>query len=111
LDLCRIHEEDVFAPHELNHVIAAQHGGRSLLENLALACYEGNHFKGTNVASVDPETGEPGFLFHPRHDRWSDDSLLDGARVVPLTAKGRATAALLKFNIPAFLELREKLVL
>ncbi len=101
----------MFAPHEPDHIIASQHHGSNNLENLAFACYHCNHYKGTNLASVDPETGGLVYLFHPRRDRWTEHFTLDGARIRPLNAKGRATAALLKFNVPTRLAIREKLVL
>jgi len=84
--------------HEPDHIIAKQHGGETTLENLALACMQCNRCKGPNIASVDPETKRIVPLFHPRTDRWSDHFRADDERITPLTAVGRATAALLEFN-------------
>lgn len=110
-EYCRVHEEDVLVPHEPDHIIAEQHGGPTTADNLALACYHCNRHKGTNIASVDPDTGLPVLLFHPRGDSWREHFTAEGSRIVPLTPSGRATAALLKFNTAPRLRLRETLVL
>lgn len=85
-------------PHEPDHIIAVQHGGVTSFENLAYTCHQCNRYKGPNLASVDPDTGERAFLFHPRIDRWQDHFRFDGARIVALTATGRAKVALLRVN-------------
>jgi hypothetical protein len=110
-EYCWVQEEDVWAPHEPDHIIAEQHGGLTAAENLAYACFHCNRHKGTNLASVDPESGQPVFLFQPRRDVWSDHFQIDGARIIGLTAAGRTTSALLKFNAPERLESRRLLVL
>ena len=86
-EYCGVHEEDVWAPHEPDHIIAEQHGGLTAAENLAYACFHCNRHKGTNLASVDPESGQPVFLFQPRRDVWSDHFQIDGARIIGLTGK------------------------
>lgn len=110
-EYCLVHDDDVGISHEPDHIIAEQHGGGTVMANLALACYHCNRFKGTNIASIDPQTSQPVFLFHPRRDAWGDHFRTEGARIVPLTAKGRATAALLRFNHPERLESRRLLAL
>ena len=108
-EYCLVPDNRVFFPHEPDHIVAGQHGGSTVLENLALACMQCNRAKGANIASVDPATGEPVFLFHPRRDGWTEHFRLDGARVAGLTAAGRATARLLKFDDPERIELRSTL--
>jgi hypothetical protein len=87
-----------FCPHEIDHIIAEKHGGETLEGNLTLACKLCNTFKGSDVASVDPETGEIVRLYQPGRDRWSDHFRLDGAEMVPLTAIARTTVWLLDVN-------------
>lgn len=84
--------------HEPDHIIAIQHGGTTSLENLAYTCHQCNRYKGPNLASIDPETGERAFLFNPRTDAWQDHFRWEDARIKSLTAVGRATAELLRFN-------------
>jgi len=110
-EYCGLHEGDVYAPHEPDHIIAEQHGGPTTAENLAYACYHCNRYKGANLASVDPESGQPVFLSQPRRDTWADHFRIEGAIIVGLTAMGRTTSALLRFNTPERLESRRLLIL
>ena len=48
--------------HEPDHIIPVQHGGKTEIGNLALACLRCNRHKGPNVGSFDP--GESGHWFH-----------------------------------------------
>ena len=54
-----MHEDDGIVPHQPDHIVAVQHGGETVSENLALACCDCNLLKGPNLASVDPVTGQP----------------------------------------------------
>jgi 5-methylcytosine-specific restriction endonuclease McrA len=67
-EYCLVHEEEFLFPHEPDHIIATQHGGAAVLENLALACARCNRRKGPNLSSVDQQSGAVVPLFHPRRD-------------------------------------------
>lgn len=108
-EYCLIAEPDCFFRHEPDHIIAEKHGGTTSLENLALACFECNRTKGSDIASLDSVTGELTALFNPRKDSWNEHFELNGGRIQPLTPIGRVTASLLKFNTSARLEIRELL--
>ena len=108
-EYCLVHEDDLFEPHEADHIIAEQHGGETTADNLAFACWDCNRRKGPNIASVDPESAEVVRLFHPRLQKWSEHFRLDGFRIIPLTPIGRATVALLHLNSPERLSVREML--
>ena len=108
-EYCLVHEDDLFEPHEADHIIAEQHGGETTADNLAFACWNCNRRKGPNIASVDPESGEVVRLFHPRLQKWSEHFRLDGFRIIPLTPIGRATVALLRLNSPERLSVRAML--
>lgn len=100
-EYCGIPESTCFVAHEIDHVIAEQHGGAHSADNLALACLFCNKRKGPNLASIDPDTGDLTRLFNPRSDRWSDHfRLLSAGQIEMLSAVGRATARLLEFNLP-----------
>ena len=58
-----------------------------------------NRYKGSDVASIDPVTGEAVRLFHPRRDRWADHFRMDSEVIEPLTESGRATVRLLRLNV------------
>ena len=108
-EYCRLHEEDAIVPHQPDHIVAVQHGGQPVLDNLALACCDCNLLKGTNLASMDPSTGQAAFLFHPRRDLWSEHFRLESGIIVGLTAVGRATAFLLQLNTVDKVRLRQRL--
>jgi hypothetical protein len=93
--------------HEVDHVIAQKHGGPTELGNLALACPLCNQHKGTDLASLDPETGSLTPLYNPRQDRWQEHFALQGATIVGLSPVGRTTVRLLQLNAPARLTERE----
>ena len=85
-------------PCEADHVIAEQHKGATVLDNLAWACGICNRNKGPNLSSIDPVTNEVIPLFNPRKHQWRRHFRLNGARIEPLTASGRSTESLLQLN-------------
>ena len=97
-EYCLIHENDAGFPHQVDHVVSRKHGGTSAFDNLAYACILCNRYKGSDVASINPKTGEVVPLFHPRHDRWADHFRLDAGFIEPLTDPGGATVRLLRLN-------------
>jgi hypothetical protein len=109
-EYCLLHQQDSIKTHEVDHIAARKHGGETDSENLCLSCVNCNRHKGSDLTSLDPETGEIIPLFHPRRDMWDDHFRLDGPRIVPLTAKGRVTAFLLQMNVPDRLIEREILI-
>jgi len=110
-EYCHIRQEhDPFYAFPIDHVIAAQHRGPTVADNLALSCLRCNSRKGPNIASLDPVSGELVRLFHPRQDRWSDHFEWSGPRLIGLTGIGRATAELLAINHPDAILLRESLI-
>jgi hypothetical protein len=108
-EYCRISERFTLAEHQLDHVVAMKHGGRTVAGNLALACALCNRFKGSDIASIDPQTGELTPLFHPRIDIWEDHYEFRDGEIFGLTVWGRATVFLLRMNRPA--RVRERQIL
>jgi hypothetical protein len=110
-EYCHLPEEADFARYKIDHVIAEQHGGKTDRENLAYACFDCNKYKGPNLASVDPHTGERTWLFHPRAQQWDDHfQLNDDGTITGLTAEGRATARLLQLNTADRVQDRRSLI-
>ena len=95
--------------HQMDHVIAVKHGGETVASNLALCCSVCNRFKGSDIASIDSETGELTPLFHPRVDNWGDHFVFRDGEILGLTGTGRVTTALLRMNHPA--RIRERKVM
>ena len=97
-EYCLIHEDDTFFGCEVDHVVSLKHSGPTEAENLAYACPFCNRYKGSDVASLSPKTGELVRFFNPRIDRWSEHFRLDGDQIEPITNIGEATARILRFN-------------
>ena len=95
---------------EMEHIIAEKHGGSSEEDNLALACPHCNRFKGSDLGSLDSETGILTPFFNPRTQSWGEHFQLDGAMIVPLSAEGRVTVKILQLNYPERLLERERLI-
>lgn len=110
-EYCLLSFVDAFFSHEADHIIAEKHGGVTTSENLALACFDCNRFKGSDIASLDPETRSLVALFNPRTQKWSEHFSLKDGLIVALTPCGEATARLLKLNLPARVEVRAALTI
>ena len=55
-EYCLIPESITLATHAIDHIVAEKHGGHTAADNLALSCTICNGHKGSDLASVDPET-------------------------------------------------------
>ncbi|MDP9054320.1 MAG: hypothetical protein M3N93_08475 [Acidobacteriota bacterium] len=53
---------------------------------------------GSDIGSIDPESGELTPLFNPRLDRWDDHLCIRHGEMSALTAIGRVTIKLLQLN-------------
>lgn len=84
---------------QIEHIRPIKHGGTDDVENLALACIDCNLRKGPNLSGIDPETDAIEPLFHPRLQRWDDHFGWEGARIVGASGCGRATVAVMDFNM------------
>jgi HNH endonuclease len=109
-EYCGMPDDVMRLPHEPDHIIATQHGGHTNLDNLAYTCFRCNRFKGPNLASIDPETAIIVPLYNPRTDDWHAHFRWEEAQIVPLTAVGRATIALLRCNDAERVALRANLI-
>ena len=105
-EYCRLPKEGYPLPFHIDHVTAKQHGGTTVLENLALACLHCNRHKGPNIAGRHPVTGELVRLFNPRIDDWSQHFEWQGEVLLGKTDVGQVTIHVLSMNAPDFLEIR-----
>lgn len=97
-------------PFQVDHIIAEQHGGKTILDNLAWSCLHCNKHKGPNIAGLDPVTGQLVPLFHPRHQPWERHFTWKGSILVGRTRVGRATILVLAMNDPDFVAFRTELM-
>jgi len=95
---------------EVEHIIALKHGGRTRADNLALACYPCNAYKGPNIAGIDPHTESLVRLFHPRLDDWHNHFVYNGPQLVGKTDVGRATIVVLRINLRIRVQFRRLLI-
>jgi hypothetical protein len=105
-EYCRFPSELAEAPFQVDHITSQKHGGLTTAENLALACYYCNSYKGSDIAGIDPSSGRIVRLFHPRNDRWTEHFEWNGPEVIGRTAIGRATIHVLWMNHPLAVEVR-----
>jgi len=110
-EYCRIKQSERSIDFAIDHVIAEKHRGPTNADNLCLSCYRCNGYKGSDISSVDwDHTGELTWLYNPRRQQWSEHFYLNGGVIEPLTAAGRVTAALLRFNDTKRIQEREALI-
>jgi 5-methylcytosine-specific restriction endonuclease McrA len=55
-EYCHLPQSAFRRPFHIEHIVAKQHGGQTLLDNLALACWNCNLKKGLNLSGIDPMT-------------------------------------------------------
>jgi HNH endonuclease len=108
-EYCYYPQDAGFLAFAIDHVIAEKHGGPTVSANLALACVFCNRFKGTDLGSLDPATGLLTPFFNPRTQRWADHFRIESGQIVPQTAAGRVTVAILRLNDPE--RIQERLLL
>ena len=110
-EYCRLPEGFGFMPHEIDHIIAEQHGGQTDPANMAYSCLPCNRRKGPNLTSIDDLTSERAWLFNPRTQNWPEHFQLDAdGTITGLTPEGRATAALLGVNTAERVQERAELL-
>lgn len=110
-EYCLTAQADRAIDFAIDHIIAEKHGGQTVSDNLCLSCYWCNSYKGSDLSSVDWATDRQIVpLFNPRQQTWSDHFTIDGSYIKPLTATGRVTSSLLRFNAPERIEERELLI-
>ena len=84
----------------VEHIVPISKNGKTVLDNLALACPGCNGYKYNKTEHPDPVNGIIVPLFNPRKQNWYDHFNWneDFTRIVALTPTGRATISALKMN-------------
>jgi hypothetical protein len=95
----------------IDHITPRSLGGQTTAENLALSCNGCNQHKSTRTSALDPTTGLPVSLFHPREQRWDEHFTWneDFTLILGLTQVGRAMVEALHLNRPGLINLRRVL--
>jgi hypothetical protein len=110
-EYCHLPSAAYSLPFHVDHIVARQHGGQTVLDNLALACLHCNRHKGPNVAGVDQATGALVRLYDPRRDEWSAHFLWNGNELRGKTLIGQVTIQVLAINDPDVRALRAALTI
>jgi hypothetical protein len=97
-EYCLIAEADTFWGCQIDHIISIKHGGSTSANNLAYACAVCNRQKGSDLGSIDWDTGDLVCFYNPRCDRWADHFHLKGATIQPISKIGQVTQRILGFN-------------
>jgi hypothetical protein len=109
---CLAHQRHVLVWLALEHIHPRAKGGRTIRENLWLACPYCNTFKGSQTHSTDPITKRKVLLFNPRAQSWKRHFKFgeDQATILGKTACGRATVEALNLNFEMALDTRKEWV-
>jgi hypothetical protein len=107
-EYCGLSQLGQEAAFHIDHVVPRAAGGRTVADNLALACVSCSLRKWAKQTAPDPDSGEDVPLFNPRTQNWADHYRWDGERIVPLTPTARATVAALALNRPLILAIRQE---
>lgn len=85
---------------EIEHIHPTSLGGKTVRQNLWLACHRCNQCKNNRIRAVDLLTQEEVALFNPRTQYWQEHFRWDhnGIQILGLTAAGRATVVTLQMN-------------
>lgn len=109
-EYCGLPENFSYYSHQIDHIIPTKHRGSSEAINLALACFDCNNAKSSDVASYDEYTKELTPLYNPRTQQWDAHFRLEHATIVGKTPIGRVTVFTLNMNRPEQIETREDLI-
>lgn len=96
----------------IEHIIPEALGGLTEENNLWLACYYCNSYKGDLISAPDPFSGLVVPLYNPRVQTWKEHfawQLSEDEQIIITgrTAIGRATVEALKLNRPHLLHARK----
>ena len=85
---------------EIEHIHPRALDGKTVEENLWLACREFNAHKAAKIKAIDRLTGKTVKLFNPRRQNWREhfEFSQDFSEIIGKTACGRATVDALQMN-------------
>lgn len=99
-EYCRAPQSATGQMFHIDHVVPRTARGRTVAENLSVACSHCNLAKARRTRAVDPRSGQLVRFFNPRSDRWDAHFRWsgDGFEICGRTAIGRATTMALNMN-------------
>ena len=111
-EYCLLSSDDGGFTFHIEHIKAEKHGGETTEDNLCYSCPHCNRYKGSDIASDDPKTGELTRLYNPRNQNWDEHFEVDNdtGYIIGTTPEGRVTVFLLQMNSAEQLDLRAILI-
>jgi 5-methylcytosine-specific restriction endonuclease McrA len=70
-EYCQLAQAGQEATFHIDHAIPVAAGGKTVADNLALACVSCSLRKGAKQTAVDPQTSVAVSFFNPRKDIWA----------------------------------------
>ncbi|MDQ1301191.1 MAG: hypothetical protein QG637_1112 [Chloroflexota bacterium] len=97
---CQTREDITGVAFTIDHIIPESLGGRTVLDNICLACWGCNLIKRNRIVGIDPRTGAVVRLFNPNTQQWHEHFAwqVDGLLVIGWSPTGRATINALQLN-------------
>jgi hypothetical protein len=92
-EYCGLAQAGQAATFHVDHVFPIAAGGKTVAENLALACVSCSLRKSAKQYAIDPVTDQVAPIFNPRTQEWREHFAWQGTHIVGLTATGRSTLA------------------
>jgi len=109
-EYCGLPQQWQEAVFHIDHVKPQSRGGKTTLDNLALACVSCSLRKAARVAAKDRQSGKMVQLFNPRRDTWHEHFKVGPSmRIRGLTTIGRVTVSALAMNRSAIVAIRQEL--
>ncbi|MDJ0755024.1 MAG: HNH endonuclease signature motif containing protein [Ardenticatenaceae bacterium] len=107
-EYCCLSQVGQEATFHIDHVKPIKNGGKTTIDNLALACVSCSLHKSARELAPDPESKKTVPIFNPRQQEWSEHFQWAGFHLRGQTPTGRATVFALKQNRPLILAIREE---
>ncbi|NUO82190.1 HNH endonuclease [candidate division KSB1 bacterium] len=107
-EYCRLAQVRQEATFHIDHILPIKQGGKTIVENLALACMSCSLHKAARFKALDIVSGDDVQLYNPRRDSWNTHFEWHGDYIIGLTATGRATVEALKLNRTLALAIRHE---
>ena len=98
-EYCLVPEAFLATVFHIDHIRSVKHGGKTVFENLALACPHCIQNKGTDVGTfIDDNDEHLVRLFNPRKDVWAEHFEIYEGAILSKSKIGEATIKILDFN-------------
>lgn len=110
-EYCASQSSFAMDPFSVEHIIPRSAGGKTELDNLALACQGCNSYKYAKTESFDVVSQQTAPLYNPRRQKWAEHFAwnADCSMIIGLTPAGRVTVVELQLNRPGLINLRRLL--